>query len=100
MGTEDIDELIVGHVEKGIQINAPEVELLEHFLLWLLCSNISVHIYLQMQSMHAQIRNTQKTPTNRDEVQLELGLTTVAKWNNQSAMRPLLAWRRKMQSVL
>ena len=50
--------------------------------------------------MHAQIRNTQKTPMKRDGVQLELGLTMVAKWNNQSAIRPLLAWRGKMHSVL
>ena len=48
MGTEDIDELISGHVEKGIQINAPEGELLEHSLLWLPYANISLHIYLQM----------------------------------------------------
>ena len=73
--TEELDELIGGHVEKGIQINAPEAELLERSLLWLPHRNISFHICLQMQSTHAHIRNAQKESDDDDGVSTSMSMS-------------------------
>ena len=48
-GSEELDEVVGGHVEKSIQVDASEAELLERPLLWGLPSHrhISFHIRLK-----------------------------------------------------
>ena len=48
-GSEELDQVVGGHVEKSIQVDASEAELLERPLLWGLPSHrhISFHIRLK-----------------------------------------------------
>src|SRR5574342_456237 len=46
-GSEELDELIGGHVEQSIQIDTTEAEFLECPLLWLLSSNWNIGFHIR-----------------------------------------------------
>ena len=53
-GREELDEVVGGHVQKRIQIDASEAELLERPLLWHpRRRNISLHVCLKHQPTKA-----------------------------------------------
>ena len=66
-GSEELDKVVGGHVEKGIQVDASEAELLERPLLWGLPSHRHISFHIRLKPKTPLIKNKHRlTYTERE----------------------------------
>ena len=67
-GSEELDEVVGGHVEKSIQVDASEAELLERPLLWGLPSHRHISFHIRLKPKTPLIKNKHRlTYRDREE---------------------------------